>query len=145
MRDNLIHRYFGVDYDIVWSVLKNRIPELAEKIPKIIADVNRNQYLNYSSQVLAKKTSLSESKSYFQERLNDEQKDIAIAKIILNEYETLKSNVAISKVKDILSQSDRVCKINLGTENTDLKAYINQVISAANQSKIEPWQQEEKL
>jgi len=28
MRDVLIHEYFGVDYEIVWSVVKNDIPEL---------------------------------------------------------------------------------------------------------------------
>ncbi len=28
MRDRLIHGYFGVDYDIVWDVIKNRLPEL---------------------------------------------------------------------------------------------------------------------
>lgn len=28
MRDRLIHNYFGVDYDIVWDVLTNKIPAL---------------------------------------------------------------------------------------------------------------------
>lgn len=28
MRDRLIHHYFGVNYHIVWDVLKNKIPEL---------------------------------------------------------------------------------------------------------------------
>lgn len=28
MRDRLIHNYFGVDYDIVWDVVVNKIPEL---------------------------------------------------------------------------------------------------------------------
>ena len=32
MRDRLIHSYFGVDYDIVWDVLSNHIPVLAETI-----------------------------------------------------------------------------------------------------------------
>ncbi|MEK7521563.1 MAG: HepT-like ribonuclease domain-containing protein [Patescibacteria group bacterium] len=26
MRDKLIHHYFGVDYTIVWDVVKNEIP-----------------------------------------------------------------------------------------------------------------------
>lgn len=26
MRDRLIHDYFGVDYEIVWDVVKNHIP-----------------------------------------------------------------------------------------------------------------------
>ncbi|HNA34558.1 MAG TPA: DUF86 domain-containing protein, partial [Flavobacteriales bacterium] len=28
MRDVLIHNYFGIDYDIVWGVLRKEIPEL---------------------------------------------------------------------------------------------------------------------
>jgi uncharacterized protein with HEPN domain len=36
MRDRLIHNYFGVDYDIVWDVVKNKIPEPNVEIRKII-------------------------------------------------------------------------------------------------------------
>jgi uncharacterized protein with HEPN domain len=36
MRDKLIHDYFGVDYDIVWDVVTNKIPALKEKIQTII-------------------------------------------------------------------------------------------------------------
>lgn len=32
LRDHLIHAYFGIDYDIVWDVLRNHIPILAETI-----------------------------------------------------------------------------------------------------------------
>ena len=28
MRDRLIHGYFGVDYELVWDVVLNRVPEL---------------------------------------------------------------------------------------------------------------------
>lgn len=28
MRDRLIHGYFGVDYDIIWDVVMNKIPAL---------------------------------------------------------------------------------------------------------------------
>ena len=27
-RDKLIHDYFGIDYDIVWDIIKNKIPDL---------------------------------------------------------------------------------------------------------------------
>jgi len=27
-RDKLIHEYFGIDYDIVWDIIENKIPEL---------------------------------------------------------------------------------------------------------------------
>jgi uncharacterized protein with HEPN domain len=36
MRDRLIHSYFGVDYDIVWDVVVNKIPTLAQEIQKIL-------------------------------------------------------------------------------------------------------------
>ena len=32
MRDRLIHDYFGVDYELVWDVVQNRIPELRDQI-----------------------------------------------------------------------------------------------------------------
>jgi uncharacterized protein with HEPN domain len=34
MRDKLIHQYFAVDWDIVWEVIQNRIPELKEIVNK---------------------------------------------------------------------------------------------------------------
>ncbi len=27
-RDKLIHDYFGIDYDIVWDIIQNKIPDL---------------------------------------------------------------------------------------------------------------------
>lgn len=36
MRDKLIHGYFGVDYDIVFSTIKNDIPELHHEVLRII-------------------------------------------------------------------------------------------------------------
>ncbi|MFX1283505.1 MAG: DUF86 domain-containing protein [Promethearchaeota archaeon] len=36
MRDVLIHSYFGVDYAIVWDVVKNHIPSLHSRIKKIL-------------------------------------------------------------------------------------------------------------
>jgi uncharacterized protein with HEPN domain len=37
MRDRLIHNYFGVDYDIVWDVVMNKIPALDVEVRKILA------------------------------------------------------------------------------------------------------------
>jgi uncharacterized protein with HEPN domain len=34
MRDRLIHDYFGVDYDLVWDVVQNRIPELRQQVAR---------------------------------------------------------------------------------------------------------------
>jgi uncharacterized protein with HEPN domain len=36
MRDRLIHDYFGVDYDLVWDVVINKIPPLSLAIKQII-------------------------------------------------------------------------------------------------------------
>jgi len=36
MRDVLIHGYFGIDYKIVWDVIVNHIPQLLNRIKKII-------------------------------------------------------------------------------------------------------------
>ena len=36
MRDRLIHDYFGVDYELVWDVVHNRIPELRRQIASMI-------------------------------------------------------------------------------------------------------------
>ena len=36
MRDRLIHSYFGVDYEIVWDVVQNHIPELRRQIAFIL-------------------------------------------------------------------------------------------------------------
>ncbi|HEY3370942.1 MAG TPA: HepT-like ribonuclease domain-containing protein [Prolixibacteraceae bacterium] len=36
MRDRLIHDYMGVNYSIVWDVVKNKIPELYDQIEGVI-------------------------------------------------------------------------------------------------------------
>jgi uncharacterized protein with HEPN domain len=36
MRDRLIHDYFGVDYELVWDVVRNRIPELRRQVAAIL-------------------------------------------------------------------------------------------------------------
>lgn len=35
-RDRLIHHYFGVDYDIVWDIIINELPELQFQINFIL-------------------------------------------------------------------------------------------------------------
>ena len=42
MRNVLIHEYFGVDYRVLWKVVKERIPELYEVINKMIEEINKN-------------------------------------------------------------------------------------------------------
>lgn len=36
MRDRVIHDYFGVDYELVWDVVQNRIPTLRGQMASII-------------------------------------------------------------------------------------------------------------
>lgn len=36
MRDRLIHAYFGVDYEIVWDVVANKLPLLRREIQQLV-------------------------------------------------------------------------------------------------------------
>ena len=37
-RNTLIHDYFGVDYDIVWDIVINKLPQLEVDIEQIISE-----------------------------------------------------------------------------------------------------------
>lgn len=41
MRDKLIHFYFGVNYELIWQTIKNRIPEIKPIIIQILHDFNK--------------------------------------------------------------------------------------------------------
>jgi len=47
-RDVLIHSYFKVDVEIVWDVIKNKIPSLKRNVKEIISEI-RNQDEGYGS------------------------------------------------------------------------------------------------
>lgn len=32
LRNRIVHRYFGIDLDIIWEILKNELPAFKEKI-----------------------------------------------------------------------------------------------------------------
>lgn len=36
MRDRLIHGYFGVDYELVWDVVINKIPTLRDHLTNFL-------------------------------------------------------------------------------------------------------------
>ncbi|MEP7229193.1 MAG: DUF86 domain-containing protein [Ginsengibacter sp.] len=38
MRDRLIHDYIGINYSIVWDVIKNKIPGLSDQIQQILSN-----------------------------------------------------------------------------------------------------------
>lgn len=33
MRDKLVHQYFGVNWDILWDVVANKLPRLKTQLP----------------------------------------------------------------------------------------------------------------
>ena len=35
-RDILIHRYFSIDWEIVWDIIQNKVPELKEMIDNLL-------------------------------------------------------------------------------------------------------------
>ena len=35
MRDKLVHHYFGVNWEIVWDVVKNKVPQLKSELDKL--------------------------------------------------------------------------------------------------------------
>jgi len=39
MRDKLIHFYFGINYNLVWQAIKNRLPQIKPVIRQIIEDL----------------------------------------------------------------------------------------------------------
>ena len=40
LRDVLIHEYFGVDAEIIWDVVENKIPVLKSQIEKILKEIS---------------------------------------------------------------------------------------------------------
>ena len=42
MRDKIIHFYFGVDIEIIWNVVKNRLPEIKKMLQKILDTESKN-------------------------------------------------------------------------------------------------------
>ena len=36
LRDKLIHHYFGINWDIVWDVIENKLPDLGKEIRILI-------------------------------------------------------------------------------------------------------------
>jgi len=42
IRDKLIHHYFGVNFDIVWDIISESLPEFAEQIDIILHSEGHN-------------------------------------------------------------------------------------------------------
>jgi uncharacterized protein with HEPN domain len=43
MRDKLIHKYFGVNLELVWVTIKNKLPELKNQILKILKELGEGK------------------------------------------------------------------------------------------------------
>ncbi len=41
LRDIVVHEYFGINKEIIWDVIQNKIPELEKEVKKILKDVNK--------------------------------------------------------------------------------------------------------
>ena len=41
LRDIVVHEYFGVNRDIIWDVIKNKIPELETEVKKILKAIKK--------------------------------------------------------------------------------------------------------
>lgn len=39
LRNILIHQYFGIDVEIVWDLVRNKLPELREKMEKLLEEL----------------------------------------------------------------------------------------------------------
>lgn len=114
MRDNLIHRYFQINYDIVWTVIKSKIPELNAEVQKMLGQIYRKEYLIYKQQI--------------DEREQAESIDHKIASTILQEYLPKFRNVAISKIERILSCSDFA--LQLKSNNISRESYLKSIIES---------------
>lgn len=41
MRDKLIHDYFGIDYEIIWKTIKDKLPAFKNEITELINGLNK--------------------------------------------------------------------------------------------------------
>lgn len=39
LRDILIHAYFGIDMDIVWDIIKNKVPVLKKEVSELLSEL----------------------------------------------------------------------------------------------------------
>lgn len=39
LRDIIAHDYFGLDFEIIWDVIKNKLPQLKEAVSEILSEI----------------------------------------------------------------------------------------------------------
>ncbi|MEY4517688.1 MAG: hypothetical protein RLZZ499_287 [Cyanobacteriota bacterium] len=48
-RDNLIHRYHDVNYELIFDIINRNIPTLHREVINVLNQVNRKEYLEYQN------------------------------------------------------------------------------------------------
>jgi len=43
MRDKLIHEYFGVNLELAWVTIKNKLPELKNQVLEILKEIEETK------------------------------------------------------------------------------------------------------
>jgi hypothetical protein len=84
-------------------------------------DIYRQEYIKYKNQVNINQTF---SQDYFDKL----QQDIAISKLILQEYKQENKNIVISRIKDIVSQSDYILEEPEKLAPQFVEQYINEIL-----------------
>lgn len=125
-RDNLIHRYHDVNYELIFEIIKNDIPTLNREVINILNQINRKEYLEYQNLIAPKGIDTST----FLIKINNQEKlDVAIAKAIQNKYPKKYQNVAIAEVRDIIGAGDRATELKTNSESITSKEYVTQIIN----------------
>jgi uncharacterized protein with HEPN domain len=125
-RDNLIHRYHDVNYQLIFKIIKENIPTLNRKITSILNQINRKEYLEYQNLIAPKGIDTS---TFLIKIDNQEKLDVAIAKAIRDKYPKEYQNVAIAEVRDIIGAGDRATELKNNSESITSKEYVTQIIN----------------
>ncbi|NPV07468.1 MAG: DUF86 domain-containing protein [Anaerolineae bacterium] len=43
MRDRIVHHYFGINYEVVWDVVRKDLPRVASQVRAVLAEVARGE------------------------------------------------------------------------------------------------------
>ena len=131
MRDNLIHRYFQVDPDILWIVAKYKAPKLKTEAIKLHKIACRSEYLEYQNKLNLKP---SNNSSFFLKIDEQEKNDVMIAKTLLSEYPTEFQKIAVAKVGDIIKSSDRAIELDTNSDSMTPDQYAARITNRVLQS-----------
>lgn len=127
IRDNLIHRYFGVDYQIVLNVVQNIAPEFNIQISQMLKKLYRDRYLELREQLSG--NNIKGPQSYFGKLNQFKKQDIAIAKLIVEQYNLEDLEIAHEEIRNTLIESDYLRVITPESLEKPTTAYLAEIIS----------------